>query len=394
MPSRYTLSNTHSAYREDMKYSYTNYYKNPKQDNAMHTVADELFPEGMCEKAFESITQWSDYKPTALISLDDFAKQMGVKKILYKDESTRLNLGAFKALGGAYAVQHVLETRAAADDDSPLTVCTATDGNHGRSVSWGAQQKNIPCHIFIHAGVSEGRAESLASFGATVHRVDGNYDDSIAECIKMAEENNWQIVSDTSWEGYREIPIQVMAGYTVLAAEIIEQLEAQKDTLTHIILQAGCGGMAGALMAYFWKHWRADFPEVIVMESSMSDCVLESMQRDEIFLVDIVDETLRAGLSCGEVSELAWPILRFGASHVLTVTDEGVKPMMRFLAKSEGERPDIEGGECSASGLIALKTMVDNSELAESAHIDGNSVVLVIGTEGATDPDLYKEIVG
>ena len=377
-----------------MKYSYTNYYKNPKQDNAMHTVADELFPEGMCEKAFESITQWSDYKPTALISLDDFAKQMGVKKVLYKDESTRLNLGAFKALGGAYAVQHVLETRASAGDDSPLTVCTATDGNHGRSVSWGAQQKNIPCHIFIHAGVSEGRAESLASFGATVHRVDGNYDDSIAECIKMAGENNWQIVSDTSWEGYREIPTQVMAGYTVLAAEIIEQLEAQKDRLTHIILQAGCGGMAGALMAYFWKHWRDDFPEVIVMESSMSDCVLESMQRDEIFLVDIVDETLMAGLSCGEVSELAWPILRYGASHVLTVSDEGVKPMMRFLAKSEGERPDIEGGECSASGLIALKTMVDNPELAESAHIDEHSVVLVIGTEGATDPDLYKEIVG
>ena len=380
-----------------MKYSYTNYYKNPKQDNAMHKFADALFPEGKCEKAFESITQWPDYKQTALISLDDFAKQMGVKKVFYKDESTRLNLGAFKALGGAYAVQHVLEARAAAGGDSqlpPLTVCTATDGNHGRSVSWGAQQKNIPCHIFIHAGVSEGRAESLAANGATVHRVDGNYDDSIAACIKMAEENGWQIVSDTSWEGYREIPTQVMAGYTVLAAEIIEQLEAQKETLTHIILQAGCGGMAGALMAYFWKHWREDFPEVIVMESSMSDCVLESMQRDQIYLVDIVDETLMAGLSCGEVSELAWPILRYGASHVLTVGDEGVKPMMRYLAKSEGERPNIVGGECSASGLITLKTMIDNPELAESAHIDENSVVLVIGTEGATDPDLYKEIVG
>lgn len=380
-----------------MKYSYTNYYKNPKQDNAMHKFADALFPEGKCEKAFESITQWPDYKQTALISLDDFAKQMGVKKVFYKDESTRLNLGAFKALGGAYAVQHVLEARAAAGGDSqlpPLTVCTATDGNHGRSVSWGAQQKNIPCHIFIHAGVSEGRAESLAANGATVHRVDGNYDDSIAACIKMAEENGWQIVSDTSWEGYREIPTQVMAGYTVLAAEIIEQLEAQKETLTHIILQAGCGGMAGALMAYFWKHWREDFPEVIVMESSMSDCVLESMQRDQIYLVDIVDETLMAGLSCGEVSELAWPILRYGASHVLTVGDEGVKPMMRYLAKSEGERPDIVGGECSASGLITLKTMIDNPELAQSAHIDENSVVLVIGTEGATDPDLYKQIVG
>jgi len=379
--------------KKEMKYSYINYYKNPKQDNTMHKVADELFPKGKCEKAFQSITQWPDYKRTNLISLDDFAKQMGVAKVFYKDESTRLNLGAFKALGGAYAVQHVLESRVTAGDDSPLTVCTATDGNHGRSVSWGAQQKNIPCHIFIHAGVSKGRAESLASNGAIVHRVEGNYDDSIAACIKMAEEHGWQIVSDTSWEGYREIPTQVMAGYTVLAAETIEQLERQKETLTHIILQAGCGGMAGALIAYFWKYWREDLPEVIVMESYMSDCVLESMQRDAIYLVDIVDETIMAGLSCGEVSELAWPILRHGASHVLTVSDEGVKPMMRYLAESKGERPNIVGGECSASGLITLKTMVDNPELAQSANINENSVILMIGTEGATDLQLYKEIV-
>ena len=377
-----------------MKYSYANYYKNTKQDNVMHQVADELFPEGKCEKAFNSITQWPDYTQTDLISLDDFAKQQGVRKVFYKDESTRLNLGAFKALGGAYAVQHVLEARAAAGDDSPLTVCTATDGNHGRSVSWGAQKKNIPCHIFIHAGVSAGRAKTLAAYGATVHRVNGNYDDSIAACIKMADENGWQIVSDTSWEGYREIPTQIMAGYTILAAETIQQLEAQKETLTHIILQAGCGGMAGALLAYFWKYWRDELPEVIIMESYMSDCVLESMQRDEIYLVDIVDETIMAGLSCGEVSELAWPILRHGASHVLTVGDEGVKPMMRYLAKSEGQRPNIVGGECSASGLITLKTMIDNPELAKSANIDKNSVVLIIGTEGATDPDLYKEIIG
>ncbi len=391
-----------------MKYTYDNYYKNPKQDNAMHKVADALFPEGHCEKAYQSITQWSAYEQTALIQLDDFAKQMGVANVLYKDESTRLNLGAFKALGGAYAVQHVLETREAngdgsllnADgslsnaDGSPLTVCTATDGNHGRSVSWGAQQKNIPCHIFIHAGVSEGRAESLAAFGATVHRVEGNYDDSIAECIKMAEENGWQIVSDTSWEGYREIPTQVMAGYTVLAEETIQQLEAMDTMPTHMIFQAGCGGMAGALIAYFWKHWRENLPEIIVMESSMSDCVLESMQRDQIYLVDIVDETLMAGLSCGEVSELAWPILRHATSHVLTVGDEGVKPMMRFLAKSEGERPNIVGGECSASGLITLKTMMDNPELKKSANLNEDSVVFVLGTEGNTDPELYKEIVG
>ena len=375
-----------------MQFSYSNYYKNPKQNNAMHEVADVLFPEGHTERAYESILKWPAYTPTNLISLDDFAGITGVANVLYKDESTRLGLGSFKALGGAYAVQRVLEDREAAGDDSPLTVCTATDGNHGRSVSWGAQQKGIPCHIYIHAGVSEGRAESLAEYGATVHRVEGNYDDSIAVCIKEAEANGWQIVSDTSWEGYQEIPTQVMAGYTVLAAEVIEQLGENKPT--HIILQAGCGGMAGALIAYFWKHWRNELPTVIVMESAMSDCVYESMQRDQIVLVDIVDETLMAGLSCGEVSALAWPILRYATSHVLTVGDEGVEPMMRLLANPESERPAIEGGECSASGLIALKTMTDHPELAESAGIGADSVVLVIGTEGATDPEVYRLIVG
>lgn len=375
-----------------MQFSYSNYYKNPKQDNAMHEVADALFPEGHTERAYESILKWPAYTPTNLTSLDDFAEMTGVASVLYKDESTRLGLGSFKALGGAYAVQRVLEDREAAGDTSPLTVCTATDGNHGRSVSWGAQQKGIPCHIFIHAGVSEGRAASLAANGATVHRVDGNYDDSIAACIKAADENGWQIVSDTSWEGYQEIPTQVMAGYTVLAAEVIEQLGDTKPT--HIILQAGCGGMAGALIAYFWKHWREELPAIIVMESAMSDCVYASMQRDQIVLVDIVDETLMAGLSCGEVSALAWPILRYATSHVLTVGDEGVKPMMRLLANPESERPAIEGGECSASGLIALKTMTDHVELAESAGIGADSVVLVIGTEGATDPEVYRRIVG
>ena len=362
----------------------------------MHEVADALLPVGSCERAFDSIQKWPGYKSTNLVSLDDVANLSGVAQVLYKDESSRMGLGSFKALGGAYAVQRLLEDRAAVGNDSALTVCTATDGNHGRSVSWGAMQKGIPCHIFIHAGVSEGRAESLAAYGATVHRVDGNYDDSIAACNDAAKEHGWQVVSDTSWEGYREIPTQVMTGYTVLAAEVIEQLRSSYNDIkpTHIILQAGCGGMAGALIAYFWKHWREDLPSIIVVESSMSDCVFQSLKQDQITLVDIVDETLMAGLSCGEVSSLAWPIIRYGVGHVLTVGDEGVAPMMRLLANPQSERPAIEGGECSASGLIALQTMVDNPVLAESAQINEESVVLVIGTEGATDPALYRQIIG
>jgi diaminopropionate ammonia-lyase len=272
-----------------------------------------------------------------------------------------------------------------------LAVCTATDGNHGRSVAWGAQQLGIECHIFIHAGVSQNRADSMTELGATVHRVEGNYDFSIAECIRLSEQHGWQIVSDTSWEGYRDIPNQVMAGYTVLADEIVAQLDGEIPT--HIFLQAGCGGMAGALMGYFWQQWREELPSIVIVESDMSDCVYQSVKQQSIVLVDIVEETLMAGLSCGEVSELAWPLIQRGASHIITLNDDGVAPMMQWLAKPTADRPVIEGGECSASGLIGLVSASQDESLKSQLVLDSSSSILVIGTEGATDAEQYQKLI-
>lgn len=378
-------------------YTCTTHFTNSKRDVSASHTADQLFAHDDCATAREVIKQWAGYKPTELLSLGDIATEAGVAKVLYKDESQRLGLGSFKALGGAYAVGRVAQQYADAGHDKPLVVCTATDGNHGRSVSSGAQRLGIECHIFIHAEVSQNRADSMAELGAIIHRVDGNYDDSIAECIKVSEQHGWQIVSDTSWEDYREIPTQVMAGYTVLAAEIVEQLQQQENAdqqiPTHIILQAGCGGMAGALMGYFWQQWREQLPEIIIVESKMSDCVYQSLKADNIVLVDIVEETLMAGLSCGEVSQLAWPLIQRGVSHVITIDDSGVAPMMRWLAQPSGERPAIEAGECSASGLIGLMAIQNDPELATATGINKDSRVLVIGTEGATDKALYEQMI-
>jgi len=198
-------------------------------------------------------------------------------------------------------------------------------------------------------------------------------------------------VSDTSWEGYRDIPNQVMAGYTVLADEIVEQLDGEIPT--HIFLQAGCGGMAGALMGYFWQHWRDKLPNIVIVESDMSDCVYQSLKQQSIVLVDIVEETLMAGLSCGEVSELAWPLIQLGASHVITLNDDGVAPMMQWLAKPTVDRPSIEGGECSASGLIGVMCASQHDALKLQLGLDSQSSVLVFGTEGATDPEQYEMLV-
>jgi len=371
-----------------MAYTYTKYHQNTAQDNSAHLVAKTLFPHQDCETAQSIICKWPDYAPSPLIELTDIAKEAGVNKVFYKDESGRFGLGSFKALGGAYAVQYLANQESVED----LIVCTATDGNHGKSVAWGAQLLGVECHIFIHANVSQGRADAMAQYGAIIHRIDGNYDDSIAACIELADKNNWQIVSDTSWENYQDIPRQVMAGYSVMTREIIDQLG--DETPSHIILQAGCGGMAGAVIGAMWPYWKDKLPTIIIVESEMSDCVYESLTRDKIYLVNITKETMMAGLSCGEVSELAWPLLKKGVAHVLTINDEGVAPMMRWLANpTQSSRPSIVGGECSASGPIALMAIAGDTELADKIGINANSSILVIGTEGNTDPDIYAKVM-
>ncbi len=371
-----------------MSYSYTKHYKNPSQSNSAYHIAEALFPDNDCATAQSIIPQWPGYAPTPLISLTDIAQDAGVQKIFYKDESGRFGLGSFKALGGAYAVQYLANQKPRED----LVVCTATDGNHGKSVAWGAQLLGVECHIFIHANVSQGRADAMAAYGAIIHRIDGNYDDSIAACINMADEHDWQIVSDTSWEGYRDVPRQVMAGYSVMVREILDQLDGEE--LTHIILQAGCGGMAGAVIGALWPQRKENLPKIIIVESDMSDCVYESLTRDEIFLVNITEETMMAGLSCGEVSELAWPPIKYGVSDVITINDDGVAPIMRWLANpTDDERPPIVGGECSASGLIGIMAIQNNPELAKATGMDKNSKILVLGTEGNTDPDIYNKVM-
>jgi len=369
-------------------YSYTNYFHNDEQSNDLEPIVDALFSVDDCATAYSTIREWPGYQETPLISMTDIAAAAGVNKIYYKDESSRFGLGSFKALGGSYAIKRLSQDSSRGD----LVVCTATDGNHGRAVAWGARLCGAECHVFIHASVSEARARAIAALGAVIHRTEGNYDDSIAACNEQAALHGWQTVSDTSWEGYRDIPKMIMAGYSVMTFEMMDQLDGEIPT--HLILQAGCGAMAGALIASMWHHWGARLPMIIMVESDRSDCVYQSLKRNEIHLVNIVEETVMAGLSCGEVSLLAWPLIQKGASHSVTIPDAGVGPMVRWLANpSDGDRPSIIGGECSASGLIALLAIQQDPVLAHDMGIDRDARVLVIGTEGNTDAQMYDNLI-
>lgn len=363
---------------------------------------DAVFPLSGMKAAQEEIVQWEGYAPTALLSLDEIAATAGVGSVLYKDESTRFGLGSFKALGGAYAVLHYIAGRLSretgkevslaevrtgkfAAEAAAITVATATDGNHGRSVAWGAKQAGCQCRIYIHAGVSKGREDAMAEFGAEVIRIKGDYDESVRLAASEAKANGWQVISDTSYEGYMDVPRQVMAGYTVMVREILDQM---KSPPSHVIIQAGVGGLAASICAAFWAELGEKRPTFIITESEHAACILESMNNKAPSQVTVEEETIMAGLSCGEISLIAWEILSRGASAVVTLPDQGVAPAMRYMASL-----GIEAGECAVPGIITLLALSKDKNLMQSLDLDKTSTVLVLGCEGATDPVLYRRII-
>ncbi|POF33609.1 diaminopropionate ammonia-lyase [Roseibium marinum] len=357
------------------------------------------------ETARATITGWPGYAPTPLVSLPGIAKQAGIAALAYKNEASRFGLGSFKALGGAYAVWRVLHRSAAQAGISPsegkafaahaaeLTVTCATDGNHGRSVAWGARTFGCNCVIFIHETVSEGRKQAIENFSARVVRCKGNYDDSVREAQRQADANDWTVVSDTSYPGYTDIPRDVMQGYELMAFEALDQWP-HEALPTHVFLQTGVGGMAAAVVAHFWRRFGADRPVFVLADPLNSACWLETIRNGAPTVVDGDIETVMAGLACGEISELAWSILEKGADAVVGLPDESAVEGMKLLADGRyGDRPQV-AGESAVAGLMALLAVSGKDAERAALGLTENARVLVFGTEGATDPLLYEQLVG
>ncbi len=359
--------------------------------------------------AIADIKTWPAYSETPLHSLAAMANDAGLGALWYKDESQRFGLKSFKALGGAYAVacqlQNVLEAQLGKrpsiaelldgqlkDALSEIVVSCATDGNHGRSVAWGAQMFGCGCVIYIHRDVSEGRKQAMQAFDAEVIRITGNYDESVRQADLDAKANGRIIVSDTSYEGYMEVPKDVALGYTVMLAEIVEQLEGEVPT--HVFIQGGVGGLASAVAGYFWDLWGERRPRFVVVEPVEANCLQLSAKAGKPVIVDGDLNTLMAGLACGEVSALAWEILSNGADDFMTLSEEAVAETMRMLATGYKSDPGIEAGESAVPGLAAAVIAAQQVEFSNALNLNVKSKVLVIGTEGATDPELYKQLVG
>ena len=341
------------------------------------------------QDAADEISNWTGYAPTPLYDLPEVAAHLGVARVVFKDESPRFGLGSFKALGGAYAVARL--ARAAEESGGSITdvtVATATDGNHGRSVAWGAARAGCTAKIYIHAHVSKAREEAMTAYGADVIRVNGNYEASLAACKQEAAAHGWQIVSDTSWPGYADVPLMIMAGYTLMGREVVDQLGGTAPS--HAMLPVGVGGLASGVIAPLWEAAGAGLGHMISVESHMSACMRDSLVAGTPTLVDITEETLMAGLSCGEVSTLAWDIMKPTVSHCVTIGDAAVAPLMRWFHR---RTPSIEAGECSTSGLAACLAAHADPEAWRQLGFGPDSVVLLLGTEGATDPDFYQSII-
>ena len=359
------------------------------------------------DQAYHEITQWQGYQPTPLYHLDDIGNAIGVADILYKDEGPRFGLASFKALGGAYAAIRVLQRELEAmlgmavsladirngkyqSECAKITLVSATDGNHGRSLSWGCQRYGAPCRIYIHAEVSEGRADIMRGFGADVVRITGDYDESVRLAKQEAEANGWHVVSDTSWEGYSEPPRDVMAGYGVMVSEINYELD---EAPTHVFLQGGVGGLAAGVAAALRHYWQAASPRVVIVEPELAACLYQSAQKGSAVTVDIETETIMAGLSCGEPSEMAWQVLEEEAGDYLTIPDNLVAPLVRMLACPAGTDTPIQAGESAVAGLCALIAARMDVKLSETLGLDATSRVLIIGSEGITDQDIYDQIM-
>jgi len=375
-------------------------FPNPR----LGTPAMTVLPAAGFLRAKAEITAWPGYAPTPLRDLPDLAHRAGIGTLRLKDESGRFGLGSFKALGGAYAVARLLAGELARSGVAPsattadlaagtwrdaterVTVTCATDGNHGRAVAWGAQRCHARCVIFLHDGVSEGRAEAIAQYGATLRRVPGTYDDSVRICAREAAANHWHVVSDTAWPGYTEIPRDIMQGYRLMADEAADAWTGEPPT--HVFIQGGVGGAAAAVSAQCRDRFTPP-PALVVVEPDRAACLLASAELGEPTAIPGDLDTIMAGLACGEPSLLAWQELDRAACAFMAIPDEAAVACMRLLHAA-----GIEAGESGVAGLAGCLLAAAEPAARATLGLDAASRILAFCTEGATDPRLYARLVG
>lgn len=381
------------------------------KSNLQHLTHD--FDKETLSKAKNFHASIPGYEPTPLYNLIALANKLSVQNIYIKDESQRFGLNAFKPLGGSYAMAEYLADKVNLDlKDSDFktlmgsvknleteTFATVTAGNHGKGVAWAAQSFKQTSNVYLPKGSSEERLKAIQELGANAEIIDMNYDDGVIHIAAEAEKNGWVLIQDTAWEGYDAIPLDVMKGYSTIVAEILEQLSKEDlNDITHVILQAGVGSFAAAVAASIYNQRMDNPPTFIIAEPSKADCLYQSAKTDtgEPERVHGDLDSMMAGLACGEPSPIAWRILKPMTDAFFSCTDDVSAEGMRILSAPKGNDPKIISGESGALPIGVLNELMTNHKLKrakDALNLNDDSNVLIINTEGDTNPENYQRIV-
>lgn len=353
------------------------------------------------------------YSPTPLVSLKNLAEHLGISNIFVKDESYRFGLNAFKVLGGSYAIGKFVSEKLGVDISEmsfdelrsnetkdrigEITFTTATDGNHGRGVAWAAQQLGQKAVVYMPKGSSEIRLDNIKATGAEAYITELNYDDAVRLSLENARKYGWQIIQDTAWEGYENIPLWIMQGYTTMMFEVAEQLvEYGVERPTHVFIQAGVGSLAGAVQGFVASYYNGERPITAVIEPNKADCMYRSAVNGKITNVTGHMDTIMAGLACGEPNPMGWKILKDYCDLFASCPDNIAANGMRVLGNPMGEDKKIISGESGAATMGFLYTILTDNKyrvIKEMLNINESSKILLISTEGDTDPENYRKIV-
>ncbi len=387
-------------------------------ENESHTISNPplfLSPQKI-NQVLRFHTSVKGYTQTPLYCLPAFAKDLGVKAVFVKDESSRFGLNAFKGLGGIYAVASLICKQLGMDISNitlnellephikkqikDMVFITATDGNHGKGVAWAAKLFSCRAYVYMPKGTVQSRVDAIRKLGAEeVIVTDKNYDDTVRLAYSRAEKNGWYLIQDTAWEGYTEIPTSIVQGYSTLALEVYNQFQESNNNFpSHLFLQAGVGAYAGCILGCFANLYGDKLPITSIVEPENVACIYESVRRNDgkPHRAEGNGETIMAGLNCGEPCIITYPILRDYASFYIACSDSISQKGMQLLGNPLSNDTKIISGESGAvtAGLLSAITKDSNCTiLKQRLKLDENSVILLISTEGATDPENYKKIM-
>lgn len=384
--------------------------------NRHNKVTVDQFGKDAMEKVRNFHKSFPEYKVTPLWSLRELSKDLGVETIWVKDKSFRFGLNAFKVLGGSYALGKYLAKQLDMDISEitfeklkaeeirrklgDITFVTATDGNHGRGVAWAAAKLGQKSVVLMPKGSAEIRLKNILNEGADARITDLNYDDTVRLAKQYAMEIGGVIIQDSVKEGYEEVPTWIMQGYTTIIDEALEQIKNDSGSLpTHVFLQAGVGAFAAGITAYLVSVLGDERPIISIVEPDEAACFFLSVKAGdgEPHAVTGFMPTIMAGLACGEPCDLSWKILRDHVDFFISCTDEVTAEGMRTLAHPLPGDPVVVSGESGAVGTGLIKTILQGKKLEkirQQLQINEHSRILLISTEGDTDPENYRRICG